>query len=282
MQEKKLALITGCSSGLGFAMACTLAESGFVVFATMRALDKADKLVSSCKKPENLRIRKLDVTQNDDIQKVLDEISNEFSRLDVLVHNASQGLIGPVDSASDEEVRSLFETNVFGAISITQGALPIMRNTRMGRIIFISSISGVESAGYQGIYCATKFATEGIAASLATTLHKWNIKVSVVQPGAMNTTLPDKVKIGSRYDSTFDPYKKMNQSSFQMLKDILGRGSSPKTVSEMILQDVIINSEPDFRYQTCDFSKDLVRKHLTDPKGNTWVKEHQKFIDSLS
>lgn len=280
--KQKIALITGCSSGLGFFLAQTLADSGYLVFATMRSLDKQQELINSCKLPENLRIRKLDINNPAEITEVIEEIQLNFPSLDVLIHNASLGLIGPVDSATDEEIKALFETNVFGAISLTRAALPVMKKAKQSRLIFISSISGVESAGYQGIYCATKFAIEAIAASLATTLHNWNIKVSVIQPGAMNTALPKKVKIGSHYKPSFDPYKKLNMTSLQMLKDILGQGKHPQTVSEMILRDVIENETPDFRYQTCDFSKDLVKKHLIDPKGNDWVSEHQKFIESLS
>jgi len=277
----QVVLITGCSSGLGFSLAKTLAEEGYLVYATMRNLKNMPKLIAECRVPGNLKVRKLDVTNKSDIATVVEEIIQADQTIDILIHNAAQILIGPVDSATEEETRSLFESNVFGVLNLTQKTLPYMRQQNQGHIIFISSISGVESAGYLGIYSATKFAIEGIAASLATTLALQNIKVSVVQPGAMNTNIPVNIKIGSYYCGKDDPYKVLNKASYHLLKEVLGKGKDPLEVSQLILQAVIQNEKPSFKTQTCDYSHELVKKHLVDPRGNAWINEHQEFLKSL-
>lgn len=277
--NSKVAFITGCSSGLGFATVQKLIESGYIVYATMRNFTHKEQLQKACMDSKNLHILKLDLADDCQINAAVNEVLREHESIDALIHNAASALIGPVDSATADEVQYLFQVNLFSVIKLTQLFLPAMRKKRSGHILFIGSISGVESAAYQGVYCSTKFALEAVASSWATTLHKWNIKVTILEPGAMNTDLPNKIPLGSYYSSVEeDPYSEFNRNILAFLKDILRNGKNPKEVAQLIL-DILGNERPNLRYQTCDFSKELVSKHLKDPEGNQWVEEHRKFMD---
>lgn len=278
---KKTVFITGCSSGLGFSTVVELINKGYFVFATMRSLHQMDGLKKACNYSQNLRILQLDLSKDADIERAVNQTLKEVSKLDIIIHNAGSGLIGPVDSATPEEVQYLFDVNFFSILKITQKFLPILRKQHFGHILFVSSISGVESAAYQGVYASTQFALEAAASSWATTLHRWNIKVSILQPGAMNTELPQKVRTGSFYNNQKDnPYVEFNRNASNFLKEVLSQGTDPKIVACQIC-DILASKNPLLRYQTCDFSKNLVSKHLRDPSGNEWVNEHREFVEQF-
>ena len=232
MPKKKVAFITGCSTGLGFSTAQRLIESGYTVYATMQSMKNRDLLCKAVKNSKNLHVIPLDLAKDSDIIKAVETVLDREGRIDVIIHNASSVLIGPVDSASPDEVEYLFRVNVFSLIRINQLFLPQMRKQKSGHIIIISSISGVESSSYLGVYAATKFAQEALASSWATTLSKWNIKTTIIEPGAMNTNLPNTANIGTYYNFLDeDPYKDFNQNALAFLKECLGNGLNRTTCS---------------------------------------------------
>ncbi len=278
--SKQVVAITGCSSGLGFATAVKLVEQGYIVYAGMRNLAAKHNLESACNHSPSLHIKKIDLADPASINLFANDLLAEQGRIDILINNASSVLLGPADSASLEETEYLFRVNVFGTLQLTQLFIPQMRKQMQGRILTIGSISGVESCAYLGIYAATKFAMEAVVACWATTLHPWNIKVSIVEAGAMNTNLPNNATVGSYYDQhPEDPYKKFNREAKSFLKTCLGNvGKDPREVAELLLT-ILLEPEPHLRYQTCDFSEGLVSRHLRDPKGNEWVEEHRQFVE---
>lgn len=280
--EKKIVLITGCSSGLGFAAAKRFVEEGHRVYAGMRNLKNATVLEEAVNHSDQLTVVKLDITKQEDIVPVIDLILKTNERIDVLINNAAQVLLGPPDSATIEEVRELFEVNLFGQIRLTQAVIQVMRKQESGRIVFLSSISGVESTPHLSLYAASKFALEAIAYGWATTLHKWGIEVVILQPGAMNTNLPRAVKIGSFYKiSLLDPYKEYNEKARRALKEALeGFGIAPEE-GAFILYKAATEENPDLRYQTCDFSRDLVKNTLVDPQMTRSLGAHKKLSDDF-
>src|SRR5215203_2267666 len=143
-RNKKVAVVTGSSSGIGLETSLLLSRNGFYTYATMRNLDKS-KVINNIKQKEkklSLEILQLDVNDDESVKEAIQKITNEQERIDVLVNNAGYALVGPFEEISVKEFKEQFETNVFGVIRITQAVLPIMRRQRNGIIVNISSIAG--------------------------------------------------------------------------------------------------------------------------------------------
>ncbi len=140
-QQEKVAVVTGSSSGIGFETSLLLSRNGIYTYATMRNLSKSKKLNDIVEK-ENLplKVLQLDVTDDKSVKDSISQITDESSRIDVLVNNAGYYVMGAVEDISIDEFKSQFETNLFGVIRVTKEVLPIMRNQRAGNIINISSV----------------------------------------------------------------------------------------------------------------------------------------------
>lgn len=278
---RKVVVITGCSSGLGFFTAQRMIKAGHIVYASMRNLEYQKKLEQACDNSSYLFIRKLDVANYDELASFVSNILAEQGRIDVLINNAGSLLLGPADSAKIEEVEWLFKVNFFSVLKLTQLIIPHMRENKTGRIINIGSPCGIESSPFLGIYAATKQALEAISINWASTLHTWNIKVSIIQPGAMsNTHLFDSMKIGSYYDDfAKDPYQKFNREALALLQKVSKNGLDPLTVSDLIVS-IINDSNPDLCYQPCEYSKILAEAEWTDPTKNKCVQRHRDLVKS--
>ena len=183
--SNKIWFITGISSGLGKALAEAVIAKGDFVVGTFRQQVQAD-VFNNLHKDEALGLV-MDVTKPTDIHKAIETIGEKFGRMDVLVNNAGFGFAGAIEEASDEEVRSVFEANFFGALQVTQAALPLFRQQKSGHIIQISSHGGIKAFPGFGIYNASKFALEGFSEALAAEVAPLGIKVSIVEPGPFRT-----------------------------------------------------------------------------------------------
>jgi short-subunit dehydrogenase len=278
--QQNVAIISGCSGGLGLTTALKLVESDYIVYAGVRKESDLTKLTEKYADIANLTFVPLNINSEEEIDKVIATALSEQGHIDILINNASTVLIGPPDSATFEEAKEIFDTNVLGTYRLTQKVTAQMRAQNHGKIIFIGSTSGIESSSFLGLYSATKFAILAFAGSLATTLHKWNIDVSIIEPGAINTDLPQKIKAGTHFDQKNDPYNGFTKKAHGFITDILKSGISPGAVSDVILQ-AIQDPNPQFRYQTCPYSRSVAQQHLIDPDGTAWVKEHQKLADTL-
>ena len=181
-------LITGASRGFGALIAAEALAAGDNVVATARnAKAVADRLGE---RPPLLSLA-LDVIREDQARAAVAAAVERFGRIDVLVNNAGYGLLGAVEESSGPEVERLFATNVFGLLAVTRAVLPAMRRQRAGHIINVSSIGGYEGHMGFGVYCATKFAVEGITEALAAELAPLGIKATVVEPGFFRTDFLD-------------------------------------------------------------------------------------------
>ena len=129
----------------------------------------------------------LDVTNEASVAAGVSAAIARFGKIDVLVNNAGYGLIGAVEEASAEEVRRLYETNVFGLLTVTRAVLPQLRKQRSGHVLNLSSVGGYQSGAGFGLYCSTKFAVEGISEALHAELSPLGIHVTVVEPGYFRT-----------------------------------------------------------------------------------------------
>lgn len=183
--NRKIWFVTGISSGFGAALAQAVMQQGDFVIGTFRKAEEVEQF-NQQHKDRGLGLR-MDVTQRADIEAAFARIEQDFGRIDVLVNNAGYGMAGAIEETSMDEVRAIFETNVFGALQVTQLALPIMRRQKSGHILQISSGAGFKATAGFGIYNATKFALEGFSEALADELKPLGIHVTIVQPGPFRT-----------------------------------------------------------------------------------------------
>lgn len=177
--------ITGANSGLGLAIARTAAAAGDRVLATARRPETLEPLAAEF--PDTVRTAALDVTRPEQIPAAVDAALSAFGRIDVLVNNAGYGLRGAVESWSMEQLRGLFDTNVFGVVELTRAVLPHMRAAGSGWIVQMSSVAGFRVSPGAAAYSASKFALEGLSKGLALEVAPHGIAVTLAEPGPFRT-----------------------------------------------------------------------------------------------
>ncbi|WP_375382316.1 oxidoreductase [uncultured Sphingomonas sp.] len=182
-------LITGCSTGFGKVLAEAVAVRGDRLVATAR--DPAALAELASRFPDTVCAAKLDVTQPGDVAAAVEIARTTFGGLDVLVNNAGFGFVGAVEEGTPDEYRPMFETNVFGLIETTRAALPALREraaqSGAGRTVNFSSGAGIAGGAGSGLYCATKFAVEGVSEALAQEVAPLGLRVVIVEPGPFRT-----------------------------------------------------------------------------------------------
>ncbi|MFB7630374.1 oxidoreductase [Streptomyces sp. NPDC056149] len=177
--------ITGCSTGLGRALATAVLARGHRAVVTARDPETVSDIVAE--HADRALSLALDVTRPDQVRAAVEQAEAAFGRIDVLVNNAGYGYLAAIEEGEDEQIRELFDTNVFGLVDVTRAVLPGMRASRAGHIVNISSLGGLVAFGATGYYHATKFAVEGLSESLAAEVGPLGIKVTLVEPAAFRT-----------------------------------------------------------------------------------------------
>jgi NAD(P)-dependent dehydrogenase (short-subunit alcohol dehydrogenase family) len=178
-------LITGVSSGFGYEMTKQLLEKGDSVVGTVRNTKKVEKLIKEYQ--DNFDCQILDVTDVAAVHKTVDEAFSRHGKIDVIVSNAGYGLFGAAEELTDEEVDHIIATNLTGSIALIRSALPYLRKQESGNIIQISSYGGQVAFAANSMYHATKFGIEGFCEAVAQEVEKFNIKVTIVEPGGART-----------------------------------------------------------------------------------------------
>ena len=179
-------LISGCSTGIGRALVTEFASSNWHVFATARKPKAIDDL-----KTKNVEVEALDVTDEKSIKACVDSVIAKTGRIDMLVNNAGLLLIGPLVELETSELRRQFETNVIGLAALTRAVVPHMIKKRTGKIVNMSSVSGVLPTPFAGAYCSTKAALTAFSDSLRMELKPFGIQVITVQPGGIKSNLAE-------------------------------------------------------------------------------------------
>ncbi|HEY0576214.1 MAG TPA: SDR family oxidoreductase [Pseudonocardia sp.] len=182
---QKTWFITGASRGFGREWAIAALERGDSVAATARDLSTLDDLVKTYE--ERFLPLQLDVTDRDADFAAVRQAHEHFGRLDIVVNNAGYGHFGLVEELTEAEARAQLETNLFGALWVTQAALPFLREQGSGHILQVSSIGGISAFPLVGIYHASKWALEGISQALAQEVAQFGIKVTLIEPGGFAT-----------------------------------------------------------------------------------------------
>ena len=183
MTNQKTVFITGSSSGIGKATALYFAERGWNVAATMRTPSSDHDLA----KIKNIKLFRLDVTNEESIDAAFVSALAEFGQIDVVVNNAGYGAIGIFEKATTDQVKKQFDTNLFGVMNVIRLILPYFRKRRQGTIINVSSMGGLITFPIYSLYHGTKWAIEGFSEALLFELRPFNIKVKLVEPGAIKT-----------------------------------------------------------------------------------------------
>jgi NADP-dependent 3-hydroxy acid dehydrogenase YdfG len=198
--SNKVWFITGASRGFGRIWTEAVLKRGEKVAATARQLPSIGDFAQ--KYGSNVLTLQLDVTQPEQAKQAVEQAYAHFGRLDIVVNNAGYSLVGTIEEADAAEVRNLYETNIFGALSVIKAALPLLRKQGAGHILGVSSSLGHVTMPLIGYYCASKWAFEAIHESLATEVKPFGIKVTIVEPGAYATDFgsPQSLKFASGLD----------------------------------------------------------------------------------
>lgn len=181
----KVWFITGCSTGFGRALANEVLASGYNAVITARKVSDVEDIVAQY--PDNAIAVKLDVTNKNEIASAIEAALQKFGQIDMLVNNAGIGYFGAIEESDDDEVRKMFEINVFGLGYMINAVLPTMRKQRSGHIVNIASIGGLVGLPGIGYYNATKFAVDGLSESLSKEVAHLGIKVTVICPSGFRT-----------------------------------------------------------------------------------------------
>lgn len=183
---KKVAIITGASSGMGKSTAFNLHEKGYKVYGMARRTEKMSDL-----KEKGMEVVSLDLTKDESIVEAVNTVIEKEGRIDVLINNAGYGSYGAVEEVPIEEAKRQFEVNIFGLARITQLVLPTMRKQKSGRIVNISSMGGKMYTPFGAWYHATKYALEGWSDCLRIEVQQFGIDVAIVEPGGIQTEWGD-------------------------------------------------------------------------------------------
>jgi NAD(P)-dependent dehydrogenase (short-subunit alcohol dehydrogenase family) len=195
--------ITGASRGLGLEVAREALNRGDSVVATARHPDAVESALPGF--GDRLLAVPLDVTSEEQARAAVAQAVGHFGTIDVLVNNAGRGLLGAVEEISDAEARAVYDTNVFGLLTVTRAVLPVLRGQRSGRVLNISSVGGFTTGAGWGVYGSTKFAVEGLSEALHAELAPLGIQVTVIEPGVFRTDFLDSSSL-HRANDVLDDY----------------------------------------------------------------------------
>ncbi|MEO1518015.1 MAG: SDR family oxidoreductase [Bacteroidota bacterium] len=285
---KQNILITGTSTGVGFESAILFAQNGFKVYASMRNLQKADKLKSRIA-AENLDIDilALDVSDNASIEAAVNAVVAKDGKIDILLNNAGAGFAKTLEQASLEEVAWITDVNYLGVVRTTKAVLPFMREARSGHIINITSVGGLVGQPFNELYCGAKFAVEGFTEALATYVSApFGIHFSVVEPGGIATEFMNNAvakTVNEEGKMATGEYAPIFQKYLEGAQSRAGSGdASPyqtgKEVAEVILA-VAQQDSPPLRVRTSQWAENMCKlKTQSDPDGTKLVDEVKKYF----
>ncbi|MGH1588054.1 oxidoreductase [Methylobacterium phyllosphaerae] len=223
--SSKTAIVTGAASGIGLETAKALLAAGYRVFGTSRK--PAGAAVA------DIRMLTCDVTDDASVAHMIETVSGETGRIDLLVNNAGFGISGAAEESSIAQAHAMFDVNVFGIIRTTRAALPIMRAQKAGRIVNISSVMGLIPAPYMALYGASKHAVEGYSESLDHEVRGQGVRVVLVEP-AFTRTAFDRNLV--RSDAPLDVYDVERAGRDRFLSEAMESADAPDVVAKVVVK----------------------------------------------
>jgi len=250
----KVILITGASSGIGKDTALNLIKEGHIVYGAARRISKMKDIVEA-----GGHSIKMDILNNEDVDKAVDRVISEHKRIDVLVNNAGYGLWGAVETISIDEAKRQFDVNIFGLAYLTKKVIPLMRNQKSGKIINMSSMGGKVYTPFGAWYHATKYALEGWSDCLRIELKSFGINVILIEPGVIKTEFQDVMMDSTVERSIGTPYEKKLKALEKATQEMYARGigSPPSVITKLIIK-AINSPNPKRRYVGGLFAKPML------------------------
>lgn len=232
--KEKIAIVTGASSGIGLATAMLFAKKGYKTYGLSRRKQGRTDFIEI----------QADVNDDESVKAAVARVLKEQGRIDVLVNNAGFAMLGATEESSIAQVKSIFETNFFGVVRMTNAVLPAMRQQRSGRILHISSIVGVIPAPYMSYYGATKHALEGYGESLDHEVRNFGIRSVVIEPGFMKTSINSH---SLNVDNPIQDYVDARESARKIIEHGVDTAAEPGLVAAKVLEAAEASS-PKLRY----------------------------------
>jgi NAD(P)-dependent dehydrogenase (short-subunit alcohol dehydrogenase family) len=263
---QKTIFITGASSGLGKTAAKLFQSKGWNVIATMRNPENETELIHL----ENVTVLKLDVADAKELEETTAHVLSDYE-VDVVLNNAGYGLVGPLESFTDEQIKKQIETNLLGVIRITKAFTPYFREKKDGILINITSSFGLIGFPTCSIYSATKFAVDGFSESMSYELAQFGVKVKVIAPGGIQTDFAGRSLDGG------------NHEAYQQLAAKVQEGYSPEKIADYskpedianVIYEAATDGKDQLRYVT---GKDAVA--LYDRRNTVGSEAHVQEIKS--
>ena len=268
----KVVLITGCSTGIGLATATQFSNEDYQVIATARNPESSEELVELGKK-DNVLLKELDVCDQVSVDKLFDEL-NDFD-VDILVNNAGVGGSGSVENAGIEFAKILMETNYFGALRMIKKVIPSMRIKKSGAIINVSSQAGRRPFALMSHYCATKYALNGLSESMAHELARFNIRVTLIEPGTVITPIFGKANPIPEDEENYSILQ--GRMIRQVTKGLTELGCGPEVIAKCMV-DFVTTEDPKLHYLLASDAVDNV--DVYEKYGpETWVADGEILDD---
>jgi NAD(P)-dependent dehydrogenase (short-subunit alcohol dehydrogenase family) len=243
-------ILTGAGSGMGLECALHLAASGFRVFGCVLDEAEADALRAEAgRRAIAVRTRRMDVTRPAEVRAVVDGVAAEAGAIDAFVHFAGLGLRGFFEDLTLEEIRRVYEVNVFGTMAVTQAVLPHMRAARRGRIVLTTSVAGRMGSMSIGGYASSKFAVEGFAECLFQEVAPFGIRVSLLEPGLIATEhFTRNRNRAARAVDPSSPYYEWFCRHEKVVDDLLRRNRFSKADVARVVHRILNARRPRLRY----------------------------------
>ena len=269
-------LITGCSSGFGKVSALAFARNGDHVYAAARNPDDcADIAGIADQEGLALHILQLDVTDTGAINSVVEQVVDTCGRIDVLINNAGVARLAALEDLPDVDIDYVMKVNFIAPALLSKAVLPVMRTQGYGRIIMISSLSALVGLPGETIYSASKSALEAMAEGLRYEVDRFNISVSVVEPGLFNTAMPDKLARNFVCPAG-SPYTPLIKHLRQGIVSSAGQGDDPLRVAELLIR-IAGEDKPAFHYPAGNQAK-----VVTDSIKSLPDTQREQFIRSVN
>ncbi|WP_047985939.1 SDR family NAD(P)-dependent oxidoreductase [Ornithinibacillus californiensis] len=243
----RVALVTGANGGFGKLIVMELLKANYFVVAAMRTETNKDELLEMVKQldlEERIFVAEMDVTKEEQVKQASQWVQNRFNKLDVLINNAGYSQGGFTTDLTILDWQKQYDTNVLGVIQTTSNFLPLLKNSKKGQIINLSSVSGYFGFPGMGPYCSSKFALEGYSESLRLELISEGIYVSLIEPASFKTGIWEKgLEIGAViHDDT------LKKNALAFAKQSFQNAGDPLEVAKVIVK-VCKSNRPKFRYR---------------------------------